>query len=502
MTIFSRLVGATFVALVALAGGAAYAEDGPGTLIVVQSAEPVGLDAMQNNLQHSLNVAFNIEDRLFEPLEDGSVAPGLSASWEFPDDTTLVVKLKPGLTFHNGEPVNAEAVRYSYERLLSADLASPHAGRMQQIEAVSVIDDLTVEFKTKAPFAPILHLMSYYFPIVPPVATAAVTKDEFNQAPIGAGPYKLESWTHGGDIVLTAFDGYWAGRPAYDKVIFRTIPEESARVASFLTGESHIIEGVSVRSQATIDKSGKGILTDSMGVMPYVGLNTLKGPLADQRVRQAVNYGVNRALIKAALFNDRGMLAAGPISPRTFGADLALEAYPYDVEKAKALLAEAGLPDGFETKLSYPTNMTQVQEQAQAIAADLDKIGVKVTLEPLDRAVMWEKYKNKEHEMYIYWWDDNPEPDRYVYSLFNSNSRDYYYKNAETDALLDKGRSTLNRDERAKIYGEIDRKLYEEAPWIFLYIIPETYAVAPSVDYVGRRDGFLLAQFAKPAAAN
>jgi peptide/nickel transport system substrate-binding protein len=237
-----------------------------------------------------------------------------------------------------------------------------------------------------------------------------------------------------------------------------------------------------------------------MGVMPYVGLNTLKGPMTDVRVRQAVNYGVDRALIKAALFNDRGILAAGPISPRTFGADLSLQPYPYDVEKAKALLAEAGYPDGFEIRMSYPTNMTQIQEQAQAIASDLEKIGLKVTLDPLDRAVMSERYKNRELEMYIYWWDDNPEPDRYMYSLFHSNSRDYYYKNASNDALLDKGRSTLDRDDRVKIYNEIDSNLYEEAPWLYLYIIPETYAVAPSVDYVGRRDGFLFMRFAEPAA--
>lgn len=500
MSIFKSWATAA-IAVLALAGGSVSALAEAKTLVVVQSGEPVGLDAMQNNLQHSLNVAFNIQDRLFDPLEDGGVAPGLAESWDFPNDTTLVVRLKPGLTFHNGEPVNAESVRFSFERLMDPDLASPHAGRMSQIESVKVVDDLTVEFLTKAPFAPILHLMSYYLPIVPPVATAAAEKDAFNRMPIGAGPYKFESWERGGDVVLAAFDGYWGGAPEYEKVIFRTIPEESARVAAFVTGEADIIEGVSVRSQQTIEKSGKGTLTDSMGVMPYVGLNTLEGPFTDQRVRQAVNYGVNRALIKKALFNDRGLLAAGPISPRTFGANLDLEPYAYDVEKAKALLAEAGYPDGFETTLAYPTNMTQIQEQAQAIAADLELIGVRAKLEPLDRSVMWEKYKGREHEMYIYWWDDNPEPDRYVYSLFHSNSRDYYYKNPETDAALDNGRSTIDRDKRAVIYSEIDRAMYEEAPWLYLYIIPETYAVSPKVDFVGRRDGFLFVRFAKPNGA-
>lgn len=496
MNILRNAVAAATLAVSAMVAPAW--ADRADTLIVVQSGEPVGLDAMRNNLQHSLNVALNIQDRLFDPMENGDVGPGLAESWEFVDDTTLRVRIRSGLSFHNGEPVDAAAVKFSFDRLVDPELKSPHAGRMEQIASAAVFDPLTVEFVTKRPFAPILHLMSYYLPIVPPVATAATDPDDFNRAPLGAGPYRFERWERGGDIVLKAFDGYWAGKPPYETLIFRTIPEESARIAALITGEVDLIEGVSVRGQVNIERSGKGHLTDSMGVMPYVGLNTYEAPFDDQRVRQALNYGVNRALIKQALFNDRGLLAAGPISPRTFGADLSLEPYPYDPEKAKELLAEAGYPDGFKTTLSYPTNMTQIQEQAQAIAADLALIGVEAALQPFDRAVMWEKYRNREHDMFIYWWDDNPEPDRYVYSLLHSNSRDYYYKNADTDAMLDDGRSTLERQARAKVYQAVDRKLYDEAPWVYLYIIPETYAVAPHVEYQGRRDGFLFMRFAAP----
>lgn len=467
-------------------------------LIVAQSAEPVGLDVARNNLQHSLNVALNIQDRLFDPLEDGGVGPGLAESWEFTSDTTLKVKLRAGLTFHNGEPVDANAVKFSLERLQDPEIASPHAGRMQQITGVSIIDPLTVEFVTSEPFAPILHLMSIYLAIVPPKAASETDPDTFNRHPIGAGPYVFEKWDRGGDIVLRAFDGYWAGKPAYDRLVFRTIPEESARVAALLTGEVGFIEGVSRNSQDLIENSGRGRLTNSMGIMNYIGLNTYEKPFDDQRVRQALNYGINRELINKALFGDKAILTAGPLSPRTFGADLDLEPYPYDPEKARALLAEAGYPDGFSTTLSYPTDMIQIQEQTQVIAADLAKIGVKVELRPLDRSVMVEQYRAREQDMYVYWWDDNPEPDRYAYTLFHSNSRDYYYKNPETDAILAEGRSTLDRAEREAIYQEFDRRLYEEAPWVFLYVIPVTYGLAPDVEYEGRRDGFLFMRYASP----
>jgi peptide/nickel transport system substrate-binding protein len=111
---------------------------------------------------------------------------------------------------------------------------------------------------------------------------------------------------------------------------------------------------------------------------------------------------------------------------------------------------------------------------------------------------MWERYKGKKHQLYIYWWDDAPEPDRYMYSLFHSKSRDYYYKNPAVDALLDKGRTIMDRTERAKVYAQIDEMLYQDAPWVYLYVVPEVFGVANHVDYQGRRDGFLNMRFAKP----
>jgi len=480
----------------ALAGGAAARDK--DTLIVAQETEPVGLDTTRNNLHECLNVSHNIQDRLFEPQEDASVTPALAEKWEWTDETSLKIWLRKGATFHNGEPVNAAAVKFSYDRLLNPELKSPHRGRMVAFTGLEVVDDYTLVLKTAQPFAPALHLLSYYLPIVPPKYVKEVGDEMYNRKPVGAGPYKVVSWEKGKDIVLEYYEGWYGPKPAYKHVIFRAIPEEAARVASVLTGESDVVEGLSLRSQMTVSKSDKAYTTSGMGVMPYMGLNTYQKPFSDERVRQALNYGINRPLINKTIFEGQGILAAGPISPRSFGADLSLKPYPYDPDKAKKLLAEAGYPDGFEARLSYPTNMQQIQEQAQVIAGDLAKIGVKVQLQPLDPPVMWQKYKGREHQMYIYWWDDNPESDRYMFSLLHSKSRDYYYKNEETDRLLDAARSTLDREKRAKLYNEVDRKLYKECPWVFLYIVPKVYGVNNKVDYQGRRDGFLFMRFAKP----
>lgn len=485
------------MALAALlcAGPAAAAGD---TLVVVQEAEPVGLDIMQSSIQTTMSVALNIHETLLQPQEDATVKPGLAEKWEMVDDLTWKFTLVEGATFHNGEPITAEAVKFSFERIMSDALKSPHRGKLNSFKEVTVIDDRTFTISMHQPYAPGLYMLAQYLYIVPPKYVQEVGDAEFNLKPVGCGAYKLDEWVKGQEIVMSAYEGYYGPKPAYKKLVFKGVPEESSRIAALLTGEAQVISGVPVHQRQKIVDSGKAYLTDQMGSMNYLGLNTYEKPFSDVRVRRAVNHAVNRPLINKALFNGKAILCAGPISPRTFGHDPNLEPYAYDPAKAKQLLAEAGYPDGFETRLAYGTYMPQIQEQAEAIAADLAKVGIRVTLEPFERAVMWDRYKKKLHQMYIYFWDDAPEPDRYMYSLFHSKSRDYYYKNETVDQLLDKGRATMDPEARAKVYHELDRFLYEDAPWVYLYVIPEVFAVSNDVQYKGLRDGYLIMKTAKP----
>ncbi len=482
---------------VALAVQPAAAKD-PDTLVVVQEAEPVGLDIMQSSIQTTMSVGYNLHDTILKPQEDATVKPGLVEKWEKVNDLTWKFTLVQGATFHNGEPVDAAAVKFSFERLMSDALKSPHRGKLNLFKGVEVIDARTFTMSTSEPYAPGLYMLAQYFFIVPPKYVQQVGDAEYNLKPVGCGPYRLERWVKGQEVVMTAYEKYYGPKPAYKRLVFRGVPEEASRIAALLTGEADVVSGIPVHQRPKILASGKAYLTDQMGSMNYLGLNTYEKPFNDVRVRQAVNYGVNRELINQALFQGKAILCRGPISPRTFGADPTLKPYPYDPEKAKKLLAEAGYPNGFEARLAYGTYMPQIQEQAEAIAADLGKIGIRVKLEPYERAVMWERYKNRQHQMYIYFWDDAPEPDRYMYSLFHSKSRDYYYKNETVDRLLEKGRTTLDPAERAKVYRELDRFLYEDAPWVYLYVIPEVYAVSNAVEYQGLRDGYLIMSTARP----
>ncbi|MBC8464015.1 MAG: ABC transporter substrate-binding protein [Deltaproteobacteria bacterium] len=468
------------------------------TLIVVQESEPVGLDLMRSSLQNTMSVCYNIHDTLFHPQQDASVKPALAEKWEQIGDLAWKVTLRKGITFHNGEPLDTKAVKFSFDRVFDPEIKSPHKGKLSAFKEVKILDDLTFEIKTEKPFAPGLYMLAIYLPIVPPEYIKKVGNTKFNTDPVGCGPYQLSKWVRGESVILERYEKYYGPKPFYGKVVFKTIPEATSRVAALVTGEADVISGIAVHQRKKILSSGKAYLTSQMGVMPYLGINTYEKPFNDVRVRQALNYSIHRALINKALFNDKAILCKGPISPRTFGSDPSLKPYPYDPAKAKALLKEAGYPDGIQVRLAYPTYMSQIQEQAEAIGANLAEAGIQATLEPFERAVMWERYKGKKHQLYVYWWDDAPEPDRYMYSLFNSKSRDYYYKNEEVDALLDKGRTILDRAERAKVYNEIDRILYKDSPWAFLYVIPEVFGVSNAVFYEGDRDGFLNMRWAKP----
>jgi len=471
---------------------------GTDTLVVMQEAEPVGLDLMQSSIQTTMNVCYNIHDTLFHPQEDASVTPALAEKWEKVDDLTWKIMLRKDAVFHNGEPVDAAAVKFSFDRINNEALKSPNKGKLSAFTELNVVDDHTITIKTAEPYAPGLYMLGYYLPIVPPKYIQEVGDEKYNTDPVGSGPYKLSKWVRGEEIVLERFDKYYGPKPAYKTVIFKANPEEASRIAALITGEVQVVSGIPVHMRKKILDSGKAYLTDQMGVMPYMGINTYEPPFNDVRARQAVNYAIDKELINKALFDGKAIICAGPISPRTFGHDPNLKPYPYDPDKAKSLLKEAGHPDGLDVRLAYPTYMSQIQEQAEAIAANMTKAGFRVTLEPFERAVMWERYKGKQHQLYIYWWDDAPEPDRYMYSLFNSKARDYYYKNEAVDALLDKGRTIMDRAARAKVYAEIDDMLYKDCPWAYLYVVPEVFAVANDVDYQGRRDGFLDMRYAKP----
>ena len=260
------ILAVLWVAVLAVQPAAAKDSD---TLVVVQEAEPVGLDIMQSSIQTTMSVGYNLHDTILKPQEDATVKPGLVEKWEKLNDLTWKFTLVKGATFHNGEPIDAAAVKFSFERLMGDALKSPHRGKLNLFKGVEVIDERTFTMSTSEPYAPGLYMLAQYFFIVPPKYVQQVGDAEYNLKPVGCGPYRLERWVKGQEVVMTAYEKYYGPKPAYKRLIFRGVPEEASRIAALLTGEADVVSGIPMHQRPKILASGKAYLTDQMGSMNY-----------------------------------------------------------------------------------------------------------------------------------------------------------------------------------------------------------------------------------------
>jgi peptide/nickel transport system substrate-binding protein len=311
--------------------------------------------------------------------------------------------------------------------------------------------------------------------------------------PIGTGPFIFKEWAPGNRLVMARNDNYWGINPSLSEVTFRAIPDDASRVAALEKGEVHVALKIPPSDLPRLRTNSKiEIITSPSARTIYLGINCLKEPFTDKRIRQALNYAVNKEAIAARVLDGAGRVSDAPISPVIFGY-APIRSYEYSVEKAKALLAEAGFPEGFETTLHFSFGRYYKDASlATAVAADLLKVGVKAEVNMMD----WDAYipfilkdqEEAEHRLYILGWSTlTGDADYGLYPLFYSGewprkgTNASFFNNEKLDQLLDAARSTANSNERKKIYKEAMTLIMEEAPWIFLYSETEAVGVRSNV---------------------
>lgn len=290
----------------------------------------------------------NIFDALVGTTREGEVRPLLATSWQAVDDSTYEFSLRPGVTFSNGEPLTADDVVFTFERILTEGgvdgATSPRAGLLGPLERVEKVDDTTVRFVYRATFPEELLLQALvHFQIVPQAYMTEVGSSGFVQAPIGSGPFTFARGSLDSQVVLEANPDYWNGAPALKTLVFRMMPEPSTRVAALLSGEVQIIQAVPPDLVERLSGSPEVSVVTAPGTRSYqIELNNAKAPFDDVRVRQALNYAIDWESILANIYRGYGERLATAFLPSGFGYDESLAPYPYDPEKAKALLREAG----------------------------------------------------------------------------------------------------------------------------------------------------------------
>jgi peptide/nickel transport system substrate-binding protein len=313
------------------------------------------------------------------------------------------------------------------------------------------------------------------------VSPTAVMKwgPDYPTHPVGTGPFRFASWDRGQRVVLEKNPPYWKYPVKVERVIYRPIVEDQARLTELLTGTLDVIVGVPADFVSQLEQNAKITLLKQVGAhVWYLGMNNQKKPFDDKRVRQALNYAVNKDAIVRDVLKGTGASSRGPVLPGTWGADPALKAYPYDPERAKKLLAEAGYPNGFSTTLWVPESGSGMQApvaMSTVMQSNLKAVGVNVSLQIMEWGAYLAKLRTKEQELFaLSWMAGTEDPDMVMYPLLHSSQwtpvgpNRALYKNPRFDALLQQARLTTDQAKRAQLYKEAQRILVDDAPWVFV----------------------------------
>lgn len=455
-----------------------------GDLVLAVLSDASSLDPAGSNDVPSSVIQANIYETLVKRNDNNEIVEGLAEKWEALDDTTYEFKLRKGVTFHDGEPFNAEVVKMNLERVLDSEVASPRYFLYEMITDITVKDEHTVQIKTEYPFAPLLaHLSHNGGSMVSPKSIEAdyeamkageAAGTVIGTNPVGTGYFKFESWEPGAEIKLVKNEEYWGDKAHVDTVTFRVVPESAVRNADLEAGYVHIADPVQPNEVVGInEKDFAKINQKASSSLAYLGFNTEKEPFNDPKVRRAISMLVNKDDISQGVYDGFGVAAKGPLAPGIFGYNEDAKPIEYNVEEAKKLLKEAGYENGFKSSI-WTNDNPQRQQIAVLLQEELKKVNVEVEIEVMEFGAYLDKTANGEHDMFILGWS-NPtgDADYGLYALFHSSQKGdpgnrSFYENPEVDKLLEQGRRESDPDERIKIYNKVQEHLIEDAPMAYL----------------------------------
>jgi peptide/nickel transport system substrate-binding protein/oligopeptide transport system substrate-binding protein len=435
----------------------------------------------------------------FDP--EAKVEPALAERWDVsPDGITYTFHLRSGVTFHDGSRFTAATVASSWQRALNPTTKSGAAqflfpirgarefndGKATSISGVVVRDDSTLVVTLTEPLAIFIKMLA--MPVAAVVPKNAGT--DFGEHPIGTGPWKLVEWKHDDYLLFAKNPTYFGGAPQTDTLRARIIAEPSTAVAEYESGNVDVLEiPASEASDWEEDESKKPMLLSTPALeLVYVAINTTRGPLADVRVRQAINYAIDVNRIIERLISGRGTRAAGVIPPALPGYDSTRKAYPYDPAKAKQLLTAAGYPNGIDIELW--TSTTQIYlRMAETMQAYLNASGIRTKIVQRESAAARGAARKGQADLFLKdWYADYPDAEDFLYPLLHSANKGAggnvsFYSNPVFDSVVTKSRRELDEPARNMLYRQADSIAFNAAPMVFLYFYNELYSVQPWIKH-------------------
>lgn len=440
-----------------------------GSLTVAIAADVDGLDPHKTVAAATFQITRNLYDTLVQVDPQSRLQPDLATSWETSaDGLRWTFHLRDDVVFHNGRKMTAADVKYSFERILNPETASPRAKDYQIISTIETPDDRTVVFTLAQPQAAFLSNLAYGWTAIVPQEAADTLRDH----PVGSGPFQFVEWVPDSHVKLRRFDRYFiADVPYLDEINFRVISDPAARLISLKTGEVDVVPEVPAEEITGLkEEPGIKLIQEPFNGIMLLAINNARLPFDDLRVRQALNYAIDkRAVIEGAQWGTGVPIGSHMPPVSDFYVDLTAR-YPYDPEKAKQLLAEAGYPDGFETTIVLPQPYDFHIRNGEVIADQLAKVGIKAKLETIEWATYLEQvYFGRNYELTTLGHTGRLDPDPFL-NRYVSDSKENYmnYHNPRYDELVREGAVSTDPARRHEIYAEMQRLLADDAVAVYL----------------------------------
>ncbi len=468
----------------AAAPTAAPAAAKPKQIVVAQYADAVSLDPHDTND----NASYGPEKLMFEGLvgfnEKMEMQALLAEKWDAsPDAMTFTFYLRKGVKFHDGTPFNAAAVKYNFDRVTNPDNKLKRYGLYKVIAKTEVVDEYTVKFTMVEPFGAMLATFAHPAGgiVSPAAAKQGADAPAFGKKPMGTGPYKFVEWVPGDHLTVEKFADYWNPEQGakVDRFVIKPVPEAGTRISMLQAGDAQFINTVPYAQVKLVKDSSEVSVAENEAIYTYwVALNTQKPPFNDKRVRQALNYAVDKQAIIDAVLSGYGKMIDSPLAPRVWGYK-SVKTYPYDLKKAKELLAQAGVTSAKTTL--WASDNTESKQVAVALQGQLKEVGFDVEVVNMEAATLSaERFKkfdeNKSMMNYAGWSPSTGDADWGLRPLLAKESWPPasfnlpFWDNADFDAQIKAGLITADPEKRKAAYAKAQEIVMEEAPWIFLWV--------------------------------
>jgi len=435
----------------------------------------------------------NVYDGLTARDPRANLVPALATEWKVLEDHSgWQFKLRQGVKFQNGDDFNAESVKFTLDRAINPDTKSTVSSELGTIAGTDIVDASTVTVRTKQPDIMLpSRLSELYGGMLSPAYTRATDPASFGTKPIGTGPFKVTEWVKNERLVLEANPTYWRGAASVGRIVVRPILEDAARVAALQAGEVDFISNVPYQRADELGRDTNLLVkTVTTPRVFFVVIDPRQKPFDDVRVRQALNYAVDVDAIIKTLYLGHAKLLATVIDEASLGYDPTVAPYPYDPAKAQALLAEAGYPNGFSTEFdTFTGSIADHSKPAEAIVEYLRKVGVNAKLNVFEFGAFGpRRVANQVSPLHIYSLGNAYFEPAWALKWMMQDNLGMHYRNADAYAQLNKAEGTFDPEERKKLYADVQRKLKDDAGFLFLYQSDAVFAMSKRLDYEPRAD--------------